>query len=82
MEYTPLVSRTSEPAKSYDFQLDAFQKEGIMCIDNLQSVLISAHTSAGKTAVALYVLDYLFGSFIFSNLIGSILFSGQIYIFR
>lgn len=51
-EYTPLVSNTTEPAKQYSFILDQFQKEAIMCIDNLQSVLVSAHTSAGKTVVA------------------------------
>lgn len=51
-EYTPLVQLTSEPAKQYSFILDPFQKEAILCIDNLQSVLVSAHTSAGKTVVA------------------------------
>lgn len=51
-EYIPLVQRTAEPAKQYDFILDPFQKEAISCIDNLQSVLVSAHTSAGKTVVA------------------------------
>ena len=34
--------------------LDPFQKEAILCIDNEQSVLVSAHTSAGKTVVAEY----------------------------
>lgn len=51
-EYAPLVQRTAEPAKQYGFILDPFQKEAITCIDNLQSVLVSAHTSAGKTVVA------------------------------
>lgn len=51
-EYAPLLPITSEPAKQYSFILDPFQKEAIMCIDNLQSVLVSAHTSAGKTVVA------------------------------
>ena len=32
--------------------LDPFQKEAINCVENKQSVLVSAHTSAGKTAVA------------------------------
>lgn len=55
-EYMPLVSNTTEPAKQYSFILDPFQKEAIMCIDNLQSVLVSAHTSAGKTVVAEYAI--------------------------
>lgn len=52
LEYSPLLPLTTEPAKQYSFILDPFQKEAIMCIDNLQSVLVSAHTSAGKTVVA------------------------------
>ncbi|VDM48228.1 unnamed protein product [Toxocara canis] len=56
MEFVPLKPRTTEPVKMYPFQLDAFQKEAITCIDNLQSVLVSAHTSAGKTVVALYAI--------------------------
>ncbi|XP_038207970.1 exosome RNA helicase MTR4 [Zerene cesonia] len=55
-EYSPLVPISSEPAKQYSFILDPFQKEAIMCIDNLQSVLVSAHTSAGKTVVAEYAI--------------------------
>lgn len=56
MEYTPLVWRQTEPAKKYPFKLDPFQKEAINCIDNNQSVLVSAHTSAGKTVNALYAI--------------------------
>lgn len=50
--YIPLVARTADPAKTYPFALDPFQRESILCIDNNQSVLVSAHTSAGKTVVA------------------------------
>ena len=35
--------------------LDPFQKQSLLCLENNQSVLVSAHTSAGKTVVALYV---------------------------
>lgn len=52
MEYVPLEKSTLKPAKEYPFVLDPFQKEAILCIDNNQSVLISAHTSAGKTVAA------------------------------
>lgn len=38
--------------QEYPFILDPFQREAILCIDNNQSVLVSAHTSAGKTVCA------------------------------
>lgn len=50
-EYVPL-ERQNQMAKEFKFILDPFQKEAILCIDNNQSVLVSAHTSAGKTVVA------------------------------
>jgi ATP-dependent RNA helicase DOB1 len=57
IEYKPLkpITNTS-PAKEYQFTLDPFQKEAILCLENNQSVLVSAHTSAGKTVVAEYVI--------------------------
>ncbi|XP_075151409.1 exosome RNA helicase Mtr4 [Haematobia irritans] len=55
-EYIPLQSFSGTPAKEYPFVLDPFQKEAILCIDNQQSVLVSAHTSAGKTVVAEYAI--------------------------
>lgn len=45
-----------EPAKTYKFELDPFQKKAIECIDKEESVLVAAHTSAGKTAVAEYAI--------------------------
>lgn len=42
-------------AKEYKFLLDPFQQEALLCLDNNQSVLVSAHTSAGKTVVAEWV---------------------------
>jgi ATP-dependent RNA helicase DOB1 len=33
-----------------------FQKKAVECIDNGESVLVAAHTSAGKTAVAEYAI--------------------------
>jgi ATP-dependent RNA helicase DOB1 len=56
VEYTPLVLSGGKPAKEYPFILDPFQKQAIICLENNQSVLVSAHTSAGKTVVAEYVL--------------------------
>ena len=44
------------PALEYKFRLDPFQKKSIECIENNESVLVSAHTSAGKTAIAEYAI--------------------------
>ena len=38
----------SKPAKDYPFTLDPFQKQAIQYIERNESVLVSAHTSAGK----------------------------------
>ncbi|CAM0912509.1 unnamed protein product [Alopecurus aequalis] len=46
----------SGPAKTFPFPLDPFQSEAIRCLDNGESVMVSAHTSAGKTVVALYAI--------------------------
>ncbi|KAK9165148.1 hypothetical protein Scep_000339 [Stephania cephalantha] len=43
-------------AKQFPFQLDSFQSEAIRCIENGDSVMVSAHTSAGKTVVASYAI--------------------------
>lgn len=45
-----------KPAKEYLFTLDAFQRESVKCIERNESVLVSAHTSAGKTVVAEYAI--------------------------
>ncbi|KAH8410288.1 hypothetical protein KR009_010712 [Drosophila setifemur] len=55
-EYMPLQPFAGVPAKEYPFVLDPFQRQAILCIDNSQSVLVSAHTSAGKTVVAEYAI--------------------------
>uniref|UniRef100_H2ZE12 RNA helicase n=1 Tax=Ciona savignyi TaxID=51511 RepID=H2ZE12_CIOSA len=49
-----LLPKAAQPAKEYKFILDPFQQEALLCLDNNQSVLVSAHTSAGKTVVADY----------------------------
>ena len=35
-EYVPLKAAVREPAKTYPFQLDPFQTEAILCIENNQ----------------------------------------------
>lgn len=55
--YVPIGEhkRTNE-ARTYPFVLDPFQDTAISCIDRNESVLVSAHTSAGKTVVAEYAI--------------------------
>ena len=40
----------------FPFKLDEFQEKAILCLENRESVLVSAHTSAGKTVVAQYAI--------------------------
>lgn len=46
----------TNPVRVWPFQLDPFQKKAISCLEAGQSVLVSAHTSAGKTVVAEYAI--------------------------
>ena len=52
----PENSIARPPAKVYPFTLDSFQAESISYIERGESVLVAAHTSAGKTAVAEYAI--------------------------
>lgn len=44
------------PAKTYDFKLDPFQKQAILHMEKFCNVFVAAHTSAGKTVVAEYAI--------------------------
>jgi antiviral helicase SKI2 len=46
----------SNPAKTYDFKLDPFQKQAILHMEKFCNVFVAAHTSAGKTVVAEYAI--------------------------
>lgn len=46
----------TDPARKYPFTLDPFQRYSISCLERGDSVLVSAHTSAGKTVVAEYAI--------------------------
>jgi len=46
----------ASPAKTYPFPLDPFQSTAISYIQKNESVLVAAHTSAGKTVVAEYAI--------------------------
>lgn len=48
--------RETDPAMTFPYELDTFQKDSIDVLENGGSVLVSAHTSAGKTTVALYAI--------------------------
>ncbi|BBH05053.1 RNA helicase, ATP-dependent, SK12/DOB1 protein [Prunus dulcis] len=50
------AGEASEPAKKFNFTLDPFQSEAIKCLEKAESVMVSAHTSAGKTVVASYAI--------------------------
>jgi ATP-dependent RNA helicase DOB1 len=56
--YVPISQHKSpeQPARVWPFELDPFQKVSIASIERGESVLVSAHTSAGKTVVAEYAI--------------------------
>lgn len=48
--------RIPNPAYKYPFELDIFQKQAIMKLEEHSHVFVAAHTSAGKTVVAEYAI--------------------------
>jgi ATP-dependent RNA helicase DOB1 len=57
-DYVPISEHKApeEPARTWSFTLDPFQQVSIASIQRNESVLVSAHTSAGKTVVAEYAI--------------------------
>lgn len=55
-EYSDLPREPVCDAKQYKFELDIFQKLSIASLERDESVLVSAHTSCGKTVVAEYAI--------------------------
>ncbi|KAF9929251.1 ATP-dependent RNA helicase mtr4 [Mortierella alpina] len=57
-DYVPLSEHIplEPPARQYSFELDEFQTLAKYSIERKESVLVSAHTSAGKTVVAEYAI--------------------------
>lgn len=45
------------PARTWPFELDTFQKEAIYHLEQGDSVFVAAHTSAGKTVIAEYAMS-------------------------
>lgn len=58
VNYVPISQhkRPEKPAREWPFKLDPFQEVSIASIERGESVLVSAHTSAGKTVVAEYAI--------------------------
>ncbi len=55
--YIPLANHSRKKGiREYPFVLDPFQELSVSAIDRNESVLVSAHTSAGKTVVAEYAI--------------------------
>ncbi|OCB91527.1 antiviral helicase [Sanghuangporus baumii] len=56
--YVPIANHVppAKPAREYKFKLDPFQQVSVHAIQRNESVLVSAHTSAGKTVVAEYAI--------------------------
>lgn len=52
----PTPKPSDKPAKTYAYTLDPFQAQAIDYIEKEESVLVAAHTSAGKTTVAEYAI--------------------------
>lgn len=57
-DYVPISEHRppEKPARTWPFTLDPFQQVSITSIERGESVLVSAHTSAGKTVVAEYAI--------------------------
>ncbi|TGZ83792.1 antiviral helicase [Ascodesmis nigricans] len=57
-DYKPIEHHqfANPPARAYGFKLDPFQQTSVAAIERGESVLVSAHTSAGKTVVAEYAI--------------------------
>ena len=51
-----LASPATFPAMSFPFPLDDFQRIALAALEARESVLVAAHTSAGKTVVAEYAV--------------------------
>ena len=56
---TPKFS-SEKYAKKYPFNLDAFQSTAVAVLERGESVMVAAHTSAGKTVVAEYAIAMAF----------------------
>ena len=54
------LKAAGELARTWPFELDAFQQRSVEVLENRQHLLVAAHTSAGKTVVAEYAIAMVF----------------------
>lgn len=45
-----------DPAMTFPYELDTFQKQAILKLEEQKDVFVAAHTSAGKTTIAEYAI--------------------------
>nr|XP_027201334.1 uncharacterized helicase C17H9.02-like [Dermatophagoides pteronyssinus] len=55
--YVAPAPRSKSACITFSYKLDEFQRIACECVDKLENVLVSAHTSAGKSTVALYAIQ-------------------------
>lgn len=53
---TDFDKRIPDPAITFNYELDTFQKQAILKLEENSNVFVAAHTSAGKTTVAEYAI--------------------------
>lgn len=53
---TDFDKRVPDPAIRFDYELDTFQKQAVLKLEENSNVFVAAHTSAGKTTVAEYAI--------------------------
>lgn len=53
---TDFDKRIPDPAIRFEYELDTFQKQAILKLEENNNVFVAAHTSAGKTTVAEYAI--------------------------
>ncbi|XP_011863393.1 PREDICTED: helicase SKI2W [Vollenhovia emeryi] len=53
---TDFDKRITDPAIKFNYELDTFQKQAILKLEENSNVFVAAHTSAGKTTVAEYAI--------------------------
>lgn len=53
---TDFHKRVPDPALTFPYELDTFQKQAIIKLEEGSNVFVAAHTSAGKTTIAEYAI--------------------------
>ncbi|CAM9457032.1 unnamed protein product, partial [Chrysoparadoxa australica] len=56
LDVSDFVALVPQPAISYPFELDGFQKQAVARLERKECIFVAAHTSAGKTVVAEYAI--------------------------